>query len=70
VTSYADMARQGEPSGYRIEVRGLQSLSEANAERERRRIVELKPGMVCLLMRGKWEPDYYYSAILEEGTAV
>ncbi len=53
-----------EPLGYRVEVRGLCSLSEAHAERMTRRMKELRPGLVRILM-GKWDADL--GAIREEG---
>jgi hypothetical protein len=58
---------QGEPTGYRVEVRGLASLSPAHADRVRRGVEELKPGLTRLLMMGRWDPDY--SAVREEGEA-
>jgi hypothetical protein len=58
---------QEEPSGYRIEVRDLASLSPAHADRVRQRVEELKPGLVRLLMMGKWDTDL--CAVREEATA-
>jgi hypothetical protein len=58
---------QGEPTGYRVEVRGLRSLSEAHADKVRSRVEELKPGLVRLLMMGKWDADL--CAVREEASA-
>ena len=53
-----------EATGYRLRVAGLHSLSEAHAERIRRRVEESKPGLLRLLL-ARWEPDLV--AVQREG---
>ena len=52
-------------TGYRVRVAGLHSLSEADAERIRRRVEESKLGLLRILF-GRWNPDVV--AIQREGT--
>ncbi len=52
-------------TGYRLRVAGLHSLSEAHAERIRRRVEESKPGLLRLLF-SRWDPDLV--AVQREGT--
>ena len=52
-------------TGYRVKVAGLHSLSEAHAERIRRRVEENKPGLLRLLF-SRWDPDLV--AVQREGT--
>jgi hypothetical protein len=54
-----------EPSGYRIAGWGLTSLSPAHGDKLVRRIEKLKPGLVRILMMGRWDPDH--RAMWEEG---
>jgi hypothetical protein len=54
-----------EPTGYRVRVAGLHSLSEAHAERIRRRVEESKPGLLRLLF-SRWDPDL--EAVQRKGT--
>jgi hypothetical protein len=51
-------------TGYRVRVAGLHSLSEAHAERIRRRVEESKPGLLRLLF-SRWDPDLV--AVQREG---
>jgi len=51
---------------YTVRVAGLQSLSEAHAERIKRRVEESKPGLLRLLF-SRWHPDLV--AVQREGTA-
>ena len=51
-------------TGYRVRVAGLHSLSEAHAERIRRRVEASKPGLLRVLF-GRWDPDIL--AIQQEG---
>ena len=51
-------------TGYRVRVAGLHSLSEAHAERIRRRVEASKPGLLRVLF-GRWDPDSL--AIQQEG---
>ena len=53
-----------EVTGYRVRVAGLHSLSEAHAERIRRRVEESKPGLLRLLF-SRWDPDLV--AVQREG---
>jgi hypothetical protein len=52
-------------TGYRVRVAGLHSLSEAHAERIRRRVEESKPGLLRLLF-SRWDHDLM--AVQREGT--
>jgi hypothetical protein len=52
-------------TGYRVRVAGQHSLSEAHAERIRRRVEESKPGLLRLLF-SRWDPDLV--AVKREGT--
>lgn len=56
-----------EPAGYRIEVRGLALLSPAHADRVRRRVEELEPGLMRILMMERWDEDL--RAVREEARA-
>ena len=51
-------------TGYRVRVAGLHALSEAHAERIRRRVEESKPGLLRLLF-SRWDPDLV--AVQREG---
>ena len=51
-------------TGCRVRVAGLHSLSEAHAERIRRRVEASKPGLLRGLF-GRWDPDLL--AIQREG---
>lgn len=53
-------------TGYAIEVKGLKSLSPAHADRVRRSIADNMPGLVRILMLGKWDEDL--RAIREEAS--
>jgi hypothetical protein len=53
--------------GYRVRVSGLHSLSEAHAERIRRRVEGSKPGLLRVLL-GRWDADIL--AIQREGNDV
>lgn len=57
--------RQEDPTGYVVKVGGLKSLSEAHADRVRRRVEEHKPGLVKLL--SSWDADL--EAVRKEGLA-
>ena len=52
-------------TGYMVRVAGLHSLSEAHAERIRRRVEESKPELLRLLL-SRWDPDLV--AVQREGT--
>jgi hypothetical protein len=52
-------------TGYRVRVAGLHSLSEAHAERIKRRVEKSKPGLLRLLF-SRWDPDLV--AVEREGT--
>ena len=51
-------------TGYRVRVAGLHSVSEAHAERIRRRVEESKPGLLRLLFL-RWDPELV--AVQKEG---
>lgn len=56
-----------EPTGYRIEVVGLASVSPVHADRVRRRVEELRPGLMRILIMGRGDEDL--SAVREEASA-
>lgn len=51
--------------GYRIVVAGMCSLSEAHADRIKRRVLDNEAGLVGVLL-GKWDPDL--EAVRREGS--
>ncbi len=53
---------------YRIGVKGLRSLSPTHRSSLEQRIKENKPGLIRLLMMGKWDEDLH--AVLEESRAL
>ena len=54
-----------EPSGCRVAVLGLRSLSPAHAYRVARRVHHYEAGLLRLLLAGPWNPDLM--AIRQEG---